>query len=180
MEDICFNIFDVLSLFGAFLSLLLGGILAFNEKFRTKSNIALAISLFSTFLLIVRNILANLDFVTQESFIIYTPLFYVFFIPLGFYFNINYLLNPNYQFKRRDYWLMIPVFLIMILDLIILCAYLFSPDLVIANTDIVNWYVNTFVNFLITIYFLIALSFSWKKITTYQSSLLNNYSSISK
>lgn len=178
MENTYFNIFDVLSLFGAFLSLLLGSILAFNEKFRTKSNIAHAISLFSTFLLISRNILTNLDFVTLESFIVYTPLFYAYFIPLGFYFNIIYLLNPNYQFRRRDYWLLGPVFLQVIIDLIIICSYFFFPALLKANLNMVIWYGDYFFNSIITFYFLFILYASWEKITTYQSSLLNNYSSI--
>lgn len=178
MENTYFNFYDVLSLFGGFLSLLLGCILMFHEKFRNKSNIALALCMFSTFLIIFRNILSNLEFVTMDSIMLYTPIFYTFFIPLGLYFNINYLLNPNYEFKRRDYWLCAPVVLIFIVDFIILFSYLFFPAFIKAHASLITWYGDVFFNSMIIVYFIITSIYNWKKITTYQSSLLNNFSSI--
>lgn len=178
MENAYFNTYDVLCLFGSFLSLLLGCILVFNEKFRTRSNIALAICLFSLALAIFRDIISSLECVTTDSFIIYAPIFYALLIPLGLYFNINYLMNPNYQLKQRDYWLIAPMFLIIITDIGFLYAYLFHPSFLKANPRIIFWYGNFIYNFLAILYFLIILPLNWKKITQYQSSLLNNFSSI--
>ena len=121
MENISFNIFDVLSLFGGFLAFLLGCIFIFHEKFKTKSNIAIAVCLFSVFLITVRFIILD----SGGNFLIsYLPLFYVFLIPLGLYYCIVYLLNPQRELEQKDYWLIAPVFFMVVLESIV--SFFFS------------------------------------------------------
>jgi len=178
MENICFNFYDVLSLFGGFLALLLGCIFVFNEKFRTKSNIAFAITLFSLSLTIFRNILGNLEAINQGSFVYYLPLFYLLLIPIGFYYSIVFLLNPEYLFKRKDYWFIAPLFVILFIDAIFLFLYLFKTEVVAANPNAILFYGDNFVNLILFIYFFLVLPSVRKKIDTYQKQLLNNFSFI--
>ena len=178
MENTYFNFYDVLSLFGGFLALLLGCIFIFNEKFRTKANIAQAILLFSVFLSITRNIFGNLGIYNQESLIFHLPLFYVLLPPLGFYYSIVFLLNPKYLFTKRDYWLLVPLFLTVIADAIFLFLYLFQTEFLFENFTVRIFYGDAFINLLLIIYFSILLPICWKKINTYQEQLLNNFSSI--
>lgn len=178
MEYRYFNFYDILSLFGGFLALLLGCIFIFNEKFRTKSNFASAISLFSVFLIVLKNILSSLPLAAKESLMVYLPLFYILLIPLGFYYSIIFLLNPSYQFKRKDYWLLSPIILLAIGDFVFLFLYLFYPELLKEYPNSRRWYGDFLINTVSIVYFVIVSIISWKKINQYQKQLLNNYSFI--
>jgi len=178
LENIYFNIFDVLCLFGGFLAFLLGCIFVFNEKFKTKSNIALAISLFSVFFIVLNNIYSALDFVTEESLNFYLPLFYIYFIPLGFYYSIRYLLNPDYEFQQKDYWAFVPVILVGIADLIYLFLYLFSYEVIKDHFYLRVWYADFFLNISFLLYWIFTSILNWKQINQYQKQLLNNYAHI--
>jgi len=186
LENTYFNIYDVFCLFGAFLAFLL---VIFNKKFKTKSNIALAIALFSVSLLVLYNIFTALalvlnhispssDFVIPEALIFYLPTFYTFFIPFGFYYSIKYLLDPDYKFQQRDYWAFIPVFFVGIIDLIFLFLYLFSYDVIKDHSYLRRWYGDIFLNTIVPLYIIISSTLSWKQINQYQKQLLNNYAHI--
>jgi len=177
VEKIYLNLFDVLSLFGGFLAFLLGCIFIFHEKFQTKSNTALAISLFSVFLMIVRFILLGSEGISQTVLVSYLPIFYVYLIPLGLYYCIVYLLKPQKQLEQKDYWLIAPIFFVVFFDSIVSFFFLFKKSLVLANPDSIVWYYS-FIYFTIIIYFFVMLFLSWRKLNEYQNQLLNNYSFI--
>ena len=107
----------------------------------------------------------------------YLPLFYVFLIPLGLYYCIVYLLNPQKQLEQKDYWLIAPVFFMVVLDSIVSFFFLFKKSLVVANPDAIDWYY-FYYNLLIIIYFFVMLFLSWRKLNDYQDQLLNNFSFI--
>lgn len=177
MREIYFSFYHILIFIGIFQSLLLAYIFIFNKKFRKKANFSLAIALLFLSVAGFNEISQDLELQKQYTYLRYFPLADLSIVCLGFYYFICFLLNPNYQFNKKDYWLISPVVILYVLRIIIYFLLLAKPSFLVTHKKAFLVY-NIFFNYLPILYFVIVLQSSLKKVNTYHDQLFNNYSEI--
>ena len=102
------GIFNILILFGAFQGFILAVILTTTKRLRKASNSFLALLLFALALL---NFVSAFEMVPAEDrslFLSYQPFLFFWLIPPAVYFFVKYLINPTYQWQRRDHLFFVP------------------------------------------------------------------------
>ena len=125
MHTIYFSTYHVLLFIGIFQGLLLSYILFFNKKFRRTSSIAFAIGMLALTFACLNEILHDLDIYNSYG-IVYLPLSHLSLVAIGYYYFVVYLIQPNYTFKRKDYWILGLFGALFLVKIMVLCIDLSS------------------------------------------------------
>ncbi|MCB0854362.1 MAG: AraC family transcriptional regulator [Bacteroidetes bacterium] len=148
-----------------------------NKKFNRKSNQYLALLIFCLSLMNLVNALRESRLDESLKILDYLPLYWFFLIPFTLYYFIQYLLNPDYHFARKEYLALMP-FLIHF-SFWSLRFLLFAFDASLLNTyRSFFWGCNNVFEVTAMLATLIVLILNIRKLNAYQSHLVDNYSDI--
>lgn len=172
-----FSLYNVLVLFGVLQGLLLISILLFNKNYRKKSNYALIVLLVFLTLMSFGNILEDLELYEIYPIVAYIPLYHALLMPAGLYYFVVFLMNPSYQFNKKDAWFFIPCIIHFIIIFGFLFSYLINPDFTEKYTE-ARFLFYRISELIMLIYWLWVIIFTIKKVNTYHQQLLANYSEI--
>jgi len=137
---ISFTIYHFLILLVILQGVFLAAIFLFNKKFKKKSNQVLGGALIAMALLAIGHLLDDLGLSAQYPSITYLPIRYTILLPITLFYTITFLLQPNYQLKRLDYWFLAPFFIQIGLNFLLFFAYLIVPHL-IEDSSLYFWYI---------------------------------------
>jgi len=178
VETITFDHYHFFVLLGVLQCFVLAGLLIGFKKFRKKANIALGVALLTTGFAGIGHVFFHTGITEIYPILTYLPIYNGFLIVLGLYYFVIFLLNPTYQFRTKDYWLMSPVILQYIINLAIFVWQIIQPSFNDnhRNTffDYVYW-----VELIVSIFQLGLSIFIQLKLYNYHRQLLNNYADIS-
>jgi len=135
-----FTIYHFLILLVILQGVFLAAIFLLNKKFRKKSNQILGGALIGMSLLAIGHLLDDLGLTVQYPSITYLPIRYTILLPITLFYTITFLLQPNYQLKRLDYWFLAPFFIQIGLNFLLFFAYLIAPHL-IEDSPLYFWYI---------------------------------------
>lgn len=177
MESITFGIYHFLVLLCMLQSFVLAGVFLFREKFRKKSNTALAISLITTGLGGIGHLSYHTGLMYVYPIFRYLPIYFGLLLPIGLYYCGTYILNPNFRFTRKDYWFIAPFFLTALLKISIFIWYIWQPQAIEPYQDIYQkiW---QRLEILTIIYLLGVIINLCLKINKYHRQLFENYANI--
>lgn len=137
-----FGIFNFFVLLGCFQGLLLACIFIFNKKFDKRSNYALALSLISIAFLGIHQILYDLNLKVLYPIVSYIPIRYTILGGITLYYYIVFTMNPNHQYKRKDYLIISPFVFYLLIDVLLFCAYLCNSNFILTHSNIHDFYLN--------------------------------------
>lgn len=177
MESITFGIYEFLLLLCVLQCFALAGIFLFREKFKKKSNIAIALCLIGVGLQGIEQVNYHSGFMALYPSLRYLPTFFEFLMPIGLYYCATYILNPNFRFKQIDYWFMAPLFLISAIQLIIYLSYIYEPQ-IIENNKTAYTVFRQIANIITMTYTIGIITNICLKINKYHRQLFNNHSEI--
>ena len=175
MRAIHFSFYHVLIFICIFQGLLLASIFLFNKKFRKKSSMALAIGLIALSLAGVGEIIQDLELKHAYSFLRYIPITHFSVICFGFYYFVIYLLNPQYQLSKIDYWIFLPFIFLFLSKLVLYTIQLIDP-IIIKNHPTPFFILNILANYIPVFYSLILFALAYKKVNQYHTNLFDNFS----
>ncbi len=160
-----------------FHGLFLASILYFNKRFRSKSNQFLAMALFAI------SIIVCYDFfyysVEEEKLplvIQYLPIYIRTAIPIGLYFFVRYLIEPNSELKRWERLWHLPILLEVVVELLYIPVNLFLNDDTIETAEHLVLILEESMGLFTSIPL---LWLAIRRINSYQNFLLDNYSNLS-
>lgn len=130
MTALPFTIYHFLILLVILQGLFLAAILLFNEKFQKKSNYVLGGALIGMALLAIGHLLDDLGSTLRYPSITYLPIRYTILLPITLYYVITFLLKPDYQLTKKDYWFLSPLLIQLVVNFVIFCIFLMAPKLV--------------------------------------------------
>jgi len=165
---------------GSIQGLFFAPILAFNNKFKKKSNLHLAIFILAFSLSNLHYIGHILGIMKSYTWLNYLSFPWTFLIPIEFYFFIKYLLQPNYQFTKFDKWLYVPFVIQLVFHLNLFLLEFFNPNILNHHHQLlflVDIRLETILSLLINLVFMPSI---FKMIYNYEKDLKENYSEISK
>jgi len=177
VHTIYFSFYHILIFIGIFQGLLLSYIFFFNKNFRRKSSIAFGIGTLALALAGVSEIIQDLKLHEQYGILKYLFLAHFSLVMLGYYYFVIFLIYPNYQFRRKDYLILAPFALTLLLKFVIYGLHQWQPTFFDKHTSALFismlWinYVPFFYTFLVTIW-------TYKELKHYHHQLLNNFSDI--
>lgn len=175
MHTIYFSFYHVIIFLGIFQGFLLGYIFIFNKKFRKKSNIALAIAVLSLSLSGIVEITQSLNL--QINYLKFIPLGHLSLGALGLYYFVVFLLNPDYKFNKKDYWIMAPVGIMIFLKISLYLLNLWHPIIIETRANIFYIF-NIIVNFFPIFYLVGSLIGQLKLVNNYHRQLFDNFSEV--
>jgi len=165
-----FTIYHFLILLVILQGLFLAAIFLFNKKFKKKSNQVLGLSLIAMAMLATGHLLDDLGLSTE--FITYLPIRYTIVLPIALYYVVEFLLNPTYQLKKKDYWFLAPLLLQLILNFLFFFIYLIFPNW-LEDRNIYFWYVQ--LREVVSIgYSLVVIILVLKRLRNYQKQIKNS------
>ncbi len=135
-----FTIYHFLILLVILQGVFLAAIFLLNKKFRKQSNQVLGGALIAMALLAIGHLLDDLGGSEQYPLITYLPIRYTILLPITLFYTITFLLQPNYQLKRLDYWFLAPFFIQIGLNFLLFFVYLLAPNL-IEDNSLYFWYI---------------------------------------
>lgn len=110
------------------------------------------------------------------EFITYLPIRYTIVLPIALFYIVEFLLNPTYELKQKDYWFIAPLFFQIILNFLFFFIYLLFPSWLEAP-NIYFWYVQ-FREIIAIGYSLVVIILVLRKLRSYQVELKNNPTAI--
>ena len=178
MENFQVNIFGVISIFGTLQGLILASIFIFNENYARKSNRYLSILLLICSVINFMGTLEEADMYNEYDVLHFLPVRFFSLIAPVVYFFVQYLINPNYQFKRWGYFLFLP----FVLDYSFQCYEIVS--FLLGNLDVqediwLHYMINNSFETIGAIFNIMITIIAIKMIWAYEKSLYNEYAEIS-
>ena len=174
------NLFVVLMFLGSIQGLFFAPILAFNNKFKKKSNRHLAIFILAFSLSNLHYLGHILGIMKSYTWLNYLSFPWTFLIPIEFYFFIKYLLQPDYQMSKLDRWLYFPFAIQLVFHLNLFLLEFFNPSILSQHQDLlflVDIRLETILSLLLNLVFMPSI---YRMIKEYEKDLKENYSEISK
>ena len=168
-----------LVILGSLQGFLLALVFITNKKFNRRSNQYLALLIFVLSLMNLLNVYRDMENgrFFQEGLLGYLPLYWFYLIPFSLYYFVHYLLNPDYQFKRKEYWFLLPFVLHFIYRLILSYWYLTSSP-ILEQYKGIFWGCNDVFEVVAMVMTLAVLVINIKKLQRYQNQLTDNYADI--
>ncbi len=123
----------------------------------------------------INEILQDLALHKEYLYLNYLPLGNYSITGIGLYYFVVYLLNPNYNFGKKDYWIITPFMLGFLLHLVVYVAYIIHPFSK-ENTPTFFYCSNLLFNYLPIAYFFWVCFSLLKKVNLYHQNLLDNFS----
>ena len=174
------NLFVLLMFLGSIQGLFFAPILAFNNRFKKKSNLHLAIFILAFSLSNFHYIGHILGIMKNYTWLNYLSFPWTFLIPVEFYFFVKYLLQPNYQLSKIDRWLYFPFLIQLIFHLGLFFLEYFQHS-ILQNYQsllfLLDIKLETIFSLMINLAFVPSI---FKMIQAYEKDLKENYSEISQ
>lgn len=174
MDHLTFNIYNILTLFGAFQGFLLAILLISARQFRKISNAYLALLLFTLSILNLIGSLESLGVAKPYTLFALLPIHWTQLIPVSIYFFVSYLILPEKKMQPLEYLLFAPFLIESIYRGIKLKNYLTSS---MSMEDFKSYYYTCNVFEIIAISLtLVVLLYCVRLIDKYHSHLLERFS----
>ncbi len=177
IPTITLNLFNLLILFGAFQGIILGIILLSTQRLRKTSNAYLALMMIVFAFINLQNTANAANLYQAYPILEFIQLDFMTLIPLSLYFFITYLLKPNYQIQKRDYFF----FAFFLFELCLRLFWMFWHMIPKSYTDsqrqVFFWLANT-IEFIAAILTFILIVKAIKQLKIYEKELYNNYAEI--
>ncbi len=157
--------------------LLLALILFFNRRLRSKSNRYLALSILAASIVLSLEIVYYFDIEYQLPLVQYLPIYWRTAVPIGIFYFVLFLINPQHQFSKIEKLGFGFIGLEILVELCYIPVNIFSPD----DSTIEYWeYVLVDIEQIIgLIACFLFFSLALKKVIHYQKYLYNHYSTTS-
>ncbi|MEL7121556.1 MAG: helix-turn-helix domain-containing protein [Bacteroidota bacterium] len=155
--------------------LLLASILFFSKRLRSRANQLLALVLFEICIILSYELAYQLEFENEiPTLISYAPLYIRTIIPIGLYFFVIFLMEPEHKITSREKILFIVVALEFLIELLYIPVNLvINDEIQVANFED---YIEISGQGLGLLTSVILLPITLRKINRYQQFLYNNYS----
>lgn len=155
---------------------LLAAILLFNHRLKNKANRALAFALIGVSIILLYESIYALGLEREFVFLSFIPFYVISTIPIGVYYFTVYFLRPQRQFGNRDWWILLPIGLEILVELSYLPVFwkLDSPEQFFA-ADMVLTKLSEAIG--LTVSFIL-LPRSLQKVRQYQKQLADHFSTI--
>ena len=177
LQDLNYNISNILILFGSFQGIILVLLLLLKEKFKRKSNIYLALLILAVSLSNFKICLIDIGTTEVYPGLKYLPIIWPFLIPVLLYFFVQYLTIPKYRPKPQTYLLFIPFAVNFVFQICLLVTYYFSNETLIRWDEIITG-LNNIKEFSAIIFCLAILFVILKDLRKFESNLYNNYAEL--
>ncbi len=160
-----------------FHGLFLAAILYFNKRFRSKSNQFLAMALFAISIIVCYDFFYY-SFEEEELPLViqYLPVYIRTAIPIGLYFFVRYLIEPDSELKGWERLWYLPIVIEVILELLYIPINLFLTEDTIETGEHLLLILEESMGLFTSIPL---LWLAIRKINSYQNFLLDNYSNLS-
>ena len=177
LRTIYFSLYHVLIFIGIFQGLLLAYIFLFNKRFRKKSNFAFAISVLTIVFAGMAEIAIDLNL--HEQYVLFPSLLLANFslIGIGYYYFVLFLIQPHYQFKKKDYWIITPFIVEFLSRLIVYGNQVIQPTIIEDSPSLFRPF-SLFINYLPICYMAIVCYWVYRELRKYHHKLLDNFSEI--
>lgn len=178
------DVIDWDSLFGGVLlmaglhGLLLAIILFAHKKLRSRANRFLALSLFGTSIVLLYECSFYLYVEAfADAILTFLPVYATSTIPIGLYFFVTYLIQPEHEMRSWEKWWLLPIFAEILLDMARI-----PVESVLEGEENLQWsflieFAQEFIGLGIS---LVLMPLAWKKVQRYQKLLVVNYSTIER
>lgn len=171
------HIAHIIVLLGSFQGFLLAFVFVASKKFTRKSNLYLALVLFSISLVNVRNGLGDVGYLEHTHILTYLPTYWLFAIPVGLRFAIRYLIRPDYQIGKWEHVLWLPFGIHILYQLARMVAWIVNEEWLHQHWE--TWSALSFgFEAVGMIFCLILLVQIYRELTSYETQLMNQYSEI--
>ncbi len=177
MEGLSFNIFNIIILLVSIQGFLLVFIFFFNEKFKKPSNQALTVLLLAIALQGIHMVFYDTGMQKNYPVLGHLPITFIFGIPIGFYYFVHFLINPDSKLTNKDYLFISPLILLAIISIIEFTTFVISPK-TFKEYEWVLWNYEHLRETLAIIYLAGVIFFVNRKVDKYHSQLFNNYSEV--
>lgn len=177
MPTLKISIIELLILFGAGQGLILAYILVSTKRLRKKSNFFLALLLFT---LSILNFTSMFDYSPNDErleIFSYIPTFWVTMIPAATYFQLKYLINPTYRWKKSD-WLFFVPFFIELGHRLYRFGYYLSGNLYTHEENLWYFFISNIYESVAIIGSLVTLIYGIRALKKYEEQLYQNYSEV--
>lgn len=172
-----FSILNLIIILGSIQGFLLALVFLTNKQFNKKSNQFLAILIITLSMPNFLNAVKQTSFGEQYPILDYLPLYFLFLIPFSLYYFIQYLIQPEYNFQKKEYLFLIPFGIQVIHQLFIFVMYLLdSPILSPDNRWL--WFCSDLFEAGAMTATIIVLFIIIKKLNGYEASLFDTYANI--
>ncbi|MEI6264857.1 MAG: helix-turn-helix domain-containing protein [Sphingobacteriia bacterium] len=171
------NIFNIIVLLGSIQGFILGIFFLVSKKLNRKSNFFLGLLLLSFSMVNLANCLWDMGVSQENKLLQFIPLNWTLMIPFSLNYFVQYLVNPKYEFNKKEYFLLVPFFIQQTQKLIQLGLFIKNPlllnewalyfDIIIYSLEIVA-----------ILYCLIVFVVAVKRINQFQIKLQNQFADI--
>lgn len=171
------SILPILTILGGIQGLFLVFFFLKQEKFKAKTFRYFALLLFSISITTLLVGLKTSPLAEEFPVINFLPLYCLLLGPFALYYCILYLVKPTYIFSKKEYWLLLPFALEVLLQLYILGLYFIDYPLLKAQNKSLNFYYDIIEGLTIAATFLTFL-LSIRLLNKHQKQLLEMYSNL--
>ncbi|MFK8005607.1 MAG: helix-turn-helix domain-containing protein [Saprospiraceae bacterium] len=175
------NIFDLIILLGGIQGIIFSIFLFFNPRSSYRSNLFLAIFIFSFSINSIYYTFEALGIRTGAIYSVYEylPLNCSLLIITCFHFFVLFLIEPERRFSKKDGLLFLPAFFQFCFQIYCMYWCLADRDFMIAH---IRWLINvfSFIDLFAVIFSLVILILAIRRINTYEKALLQNYAEVEK
>ena len=168
-----------LVILGSLQGFLLAIVFITNKKFNRKSNQFLALLIFVLSLLNIMNAAREKQYIGlfPDNLLGYLPVYWFFLVPFSLYYFIQYLLQSDYQFQRKEYWFLFPFIVDLTLSLTGFFLYLFDAP-ILEKYQSYFWSCNNFFEATAMVMTFVVLIINIRKLQVHQNRLTDNFADI--
>lgn len=172
-----FNPFNTIILIGVLQGFWLAAMFFTSTKLNRKSNFFLATLLLAISINNLANILFDIGATKLYPFIEFFPLNWTLLMPFSFYYFIQFLINREYQFTRKEYFLLAPFSLLIVVKVVALVAHLFFHDWLQLHYQTYRAFIRVMEGIGV-VYLICVLVIAYQKLKLFQASLQNEFADI--
>ncbi len=169
-----FNLYQVLLFQAVVPSVLLACLFLLDKKFSKKVNSAAAVIFITVALTGLANIIGVSDWLETYPSLAYLPISYTIGFSLGIHYFIVWTISPNYIFRKMDYWIIAPLFILFLFN----CFFYFHSLQSDYQQHIAFFTYYHFRELLSLGYLFTTIFWGLKKIKVYEVQLQDNFSDI--
>ncbi|MEM8887736.1 MAG: helix-turn-helix domain-containing protein [Bacteroidota bacterium] len=172
-----FSILNLIIILGSIQGFLLALVFLTNKQFNKRSNQFLALLIISLSMPNFLSALRASNVMETYPILEYLPLYFLFLIPFSLYYFIQYLIQPDYTFEKKEYLFLLPFGLQLIHQSSILILYLMDSPYLNSRRNFL-WYCGEFFEGGALIATIVVIFIIIKKLNGYEESLLDTYANI--
>ena len=172
-----FSILNLIVILGSIQGFLLALVFLTNKQFNKKSNQFLAILIITLSMPNFLNAIKQTSLGEEYPVLDFLPLYFLFLIPFSLYYFIQYLIQPDYSFQKKEYLFLIPFGLQVLHQLLIFILYLIDSPYLSPDNSLL-WFCSDLFEAGAMIATIVVLFIIIRKLNGYEASLFDTYANI--